>query len=717
MSNGGLPTADLLSRLRLNDSDSYHPDPVLAHTIAVADMADGLQSLFRPPDRLPLSTWAETHIKLSSEYASRASNLRLFGWQRGIFDAFTDPYTREITLCCGTQLVKTLFIQCAMAYVMVETPGPMLIVMPTDEDAKAFSKERLDPMIRDNAVLNGVVSETHHDGTNTLKMKQFPGGSLALVGGRVPGNVARRSIRFGFYDEINKYPASVGGKDGEGDALSLGAERLATYGSRSKSIYTCSPTDPNGRITVSYKASDQRKPWVACWRCSTWQILDFHTQVKFEHGTSITRRSESAYYQCVNPDCKARWSDNQRWDACNHAEWRAEAPFAGHAGFWINHLYNPWKKMSQIVRTFLEKKDHRNQLKVFVNTNLAEVWIDKGETPNQDSLWNRREAYAFGDEAVIPQAGLFLTAAVDVQDSPPRLEVEVVAWGRGRENWSIDYRIIAEQTDDGEPLPVTSQKLWDRLKTEVLQRNYKHASGRTLPIMVMCIDTGSKPKPVYNFALRHPRLAVSPSGLKPYTIRTVVPIKGTDDPLKIVSGVSKEDAARKRQNIRIVHIGTHCAKQEIYDSLRGVTPNVDANGLMLPTIDCYHFPMYTKEYFEGLASEQRVVHDDGKVEYQKLNPRNEPLDLKVYNRAAAAIVGIDRFSEDHWRQMEKQVGVKTAPVPATVDSNFKVVETAETAVKLDAMLQPVTATPPAPTVPAPVRPAVRSVRRTRGSFI
>ena len=33
--------------------------------------------------------------------------------------------------------------------------------------------------------------------------------------------------------------------------------------------------------------------------------------------------------------------------------------------------------------------------------------------------------------------------------------------------------------------------------------------------------------------------------------------------------------------------------------------------------------------------------------------RNEALDCRVYARAAAAIYGIDRFEERHWRRMEE----------------------------------------------------------------
>ena len=47
-------------------------------------------------------------------------------------------------------------------------------------------------------------------------------------------------------------------------------------------------------------------------------------------------------------------------------------------------------------------------------------------------------------------------------------------------------------------------------------------------------------------------------------------------------------------------------------------------------------------------------------EWQKLRERNEALDARIYARAAAWILGADRFDERMWRQLEKQAGVETA---------------------------------------------------------
>lgn len=645
------------------------PSPTLATSPSPASFPtllpflNSLSDLFLAPERLSLSVWSERNIILSPEYSARTSNLRLFGWQKPIFDAFTDPTVEEITLCCGVQLVKTLFIQCCLAYIMSEAPGPALLVYPKEEDAKAFSKERLSPMLRDCPVLHGLVPTSDREG-NTILVKEFPGGSLSLVGSIAPGNLARRSIRYLFGDEIDKYPLSAGY---EGDPMDLARERTSTFGSRRKIVRACSPTiSGRSRIQLAYSLSDQRRPFVPCHKCGHMQILRW-SQVEWDKSgpsSAHTHHPDTARYICSNLSCRAPWDDRQRWSACQKAEWRPSdpsKPFRGHAGFWISHLYSPWKRLREIVKSFLDSKDQRDKFQVFINTNLAETWEEQGDTPDNEILYGRREPYPFNESAVVPMRGLFLTAAVDVQDNPPRLECEVKAWGRGRENWSIGYWVISEEAANGQPLPVTSPELWDRLDREILQRDFPHESGHTLPILCMGIDTGNKPQPVYAFALRHPRLAYGPAGIRLHAVRTVVPVKGTDDALKVISGISKENAARKRQGIRILSIGTHCIKQELFDALRHIRPKPDSP--LQPVPGCCHFPMYDAVYFTGLCSEVKVVHENGRVEYQKRqgpNTRNEPLDAAVYNRAMAAVVGMDRFTEEHWRQMEKQLGIGPA---------------------------------------------------------
>ena len=86
---------------------------------------------------------------------------------------------------------------------------------------------------------------------------------------------------------------------------------------------------------------------------------------------------------------------------------------------------------------FVEAEKNPALLQVFINTVLGETWALRGDAPEWQRLYERREDYNIG---TVPNGGLFLTAGVDIQKD--RIEVEVVAWGRGKESWSIDYQVL-----------------------------------------------------------------------------------------------------------------------------------------------------------------------------------------------------------------------------------------------------------------------------------
>jgi phage terminase large subunit GpA-like protein len=61
--------------------------------------------------------------------------------------------------------------------------------------------------------------------------------------------------------------------------------------------------------------------------------------------------------------------------------------------------------------------------------------------------------------------------------------------------------------------------------------------------------------------------------------------------------------------------------------------------------------MYAPEYFKQLTAEQLVtrIHKGyPRSEWQKMLERNEALDCRIYARAAAIALGVDRWSEVRW---------------------------------------------------------------------
>ena len=79
------------------------------------------------------------------------------------------------------------------------------------------------------------------------------------------------------------------------------------------------------------------------------------------------------------------------------------------------------------------------------------------------------------------------------------------------------------------------------------------------------------------------------------------------------------------------------------------------------------------EWLKQLVAEQLVTVRNKRgyahPEWQKMRERNEALDCRVYARAAAWIMGADRWDEATWRRLEEQAGVETRPpaAPASVE--------------------------------------------------
>jgi phage terminase large subunit GpA-like protein len=269
---------------------------------------------------------------------------------------------------------------------------------------------------------------------------------------------------------------------------------------------------------------------------------------------------------------------------------------------------------------------------------------EEAEAPEWSRLYERRETYRIG---VIPDRGLFLTAGVDVQKD--RIEVEVVAWGRGKESWSVDYRVIEGDTARAE--------VWAKLDA-VLARDWPHASGHTLPIRVMCVDAGYATQDVYAWVRQHPQASWGPAGAAARQPRTAVAVKGRDGDTAMLLSVSKADAGGKRRGLRVWSVGTPVAKGELYRWLKLEWPTDEAleEGASYPPGAC-HFPQYGEEYFRQLTAERlvtRIVKGFPRGSWEKEpGRRNEALDCRVYARAAAAIYGLDRFEERHWRRIEE----------------------------------------------------------------
>jgi phage terminase large subunit GpA-like protein len=524
-----------------------------------------------------------------------------------MMDALADDQVSDVTYMTSSQIGKTEIFNNAIGYFVDIDPCPMMMVQPTIEMARAWSKDRLDPMIRDNPSLRKKIgAEKEKSKDNTILHKRFKGGHITVAGANSPASLASRPIRVALCDEIDRYPLNIGK---EGDPTNLAFKRTRTFFNK-KRLRASTPTiEGISRIATSYESSDMRKFWVPCHHCGEYQVLVFKQIVCLEE-----KNPETAHYRCEH--CDGLWNENDKRVAVTRGEWRAEKPFNGHAGFHIWEAYSPWSTMAEIMQSFFESKESPETLQTFVNTTLGETWQQGGGVLDSDALFSRRETYT-----AVPNSVLVLVAGVDVQAD--RLEYEVVGYGRGEESWGIEFGVIWGDTE----LDSTWQSL-----TDELTKGFVRQDGVRLKVVATAVDSGYRTQTVYGWCLRNRK-------------HRWHAVKGTDTlGTPAVMAPSKKKTAWEGVTIDVFMIGTHEAKTTIYNRLQTEQPGERY---------CHWSESYDLEYFEQLTSERKVreyVKGFARDTWiKKPGVRNEALDIRVYALVALLILN------PVWSAIEKRL--------------------------------------------------------------
>jgi phage terminase large subunit GpA-like protein len=595
-----------------------------------------------PDPLLSVSEWSDRHRMLSSKASSEPGRWRTSRtpYLKAIMDCLspTSPVERVVFMKAA-QLGATEMGSNWIGYVIHHAPGPMMAVWPTVEMAKRNSKQRIDPLIDESSILRELIAPARsRDSGNTILAKEFRGGVLVMTGANSAVGLRSMPVRYLFLDEVDGYPIDV---DGEGNAVALAEARTRTF-SRRKIFIVSTPTIAGvSTIEREYEASDQRRYFVPCPHCGHRQWLRFE-QLRWERGEDRNFPDTAAY---VCESCDVPIPEHHKTWMLEHGEWRSMADGASRtAGFHLSSLYSPigwrsWKDVAAAWESAISKEaGSAAAIKTFKNTELGETWVEEGEAPDWQRLLERREDYRIG---TIPVGGLLLTAGADVQKD--RIEVSVWAFGRGKESWLVEHRVLMGDT--------ARDEVWKALAS-VLRETWTHETGCQLGLGRLALDTGFATQEAYAFVrgVRDPRLMA---------------VKGVARGAALVGTPTAVDATtggkKLRRGIKVFSVAGGIAKLEFYNNLRK-SPEVTEDGLTIRyPAGFVHLPKVDAEFLQQLCAEQLITRRDRNGfairEWQKMRERNEALDCYVYARAAAAASGLDRFEDRHWRELERQLGL------------------------------------------------------------
>jgi phage terminase large subunit GpA-like protein len=556
-------------------------------------------------------------------------------FQRDMIDAPLKPGVRKTTYLLASQIAKTESINTIVGYFIHHDPSPMMIVGPSTDFTNDWMDGKIDPMIEATPVLRRIVGRV--DGKRRAGQrrgaKRYPGGILFAASAASGKDLRGRSCRVVLFDEIDSYHDIPK----EGDPVELGQKRAANFWNR-VIIQSSTPTDlETSRICRAFEEGNGQRWHVRCPHCGEEQWLHW-PQMKWEEG-----KPETARYHCEK--CDTGWNDEQRLNAVLTGRWIAERPeIKDHESFQLSGLYrtigHAGNFLSEFVKGYLTaRKGGVATYRAWVNTFIAEGYVEEGEILTADPLLNRRENYSLRK---IPSGVVRIVCGIDTQDD--RWEAELIGYGPGEETWGLG-RLITSSA------PGTKQAANEL--DAFLSTRFEHPSGSILEVNRAFIDSGGHhQKDVFDYC-RDPRRSHLVYPCHGSTRKTAPP----------VSGKKKQG----RSGVKLFEVGVHSLKNSLYSRLRST--EVGPGYLHFPDD-----PRYDAGYFAQLTAEKRVtrlVKGVAVSSWEKpAGARNEALDIRVYAQAAFTSLMIsNRALEEDYDRM-KAAADKLEPDESPMKNNL-----------------------------------------------
>lgn len=629
------------------------------------EIRNRLAEILLPPKRETVPQAAEKYVILNTPggYSGPWSN-DLPHYMVEPAECLTAREFEAVIFSGPAQTGKTqMLIDNWIAHTVVCDPADMMILQPTKEQARDFSKRRVDrmhnncPEIKARLKPNASADNTHDKFYRSGMILTIASGTATTVAGKAIGKIGAT--------DYDRSPDDVGAN---GSLFGLMLKRTESFLSRGMVLVESSPSKevinsdwkidhaypheapPTKGVLGLYNTGDRRRLYGQCQCCGEyWMPSGDITDLFIPDTDVIDEIIETGGLICSNGCINTFAHENafkrtftwlKEGQTINESgDKLGEGNGSNRASFWMHGWAAAFQKWSGIVSDYknaqgqYERTGDEQDLKTFYNTTLGLSFIPHARR-------NQRHASIIQDRAepltkrTVPQGVRFLTAAVDVQKRS--FEVQVQGWGVNRESWVIDrYSItMSKRTDDGNPIavdPASYLEDWEAIKKQVIDKTYPldDASGRDMTIKRVRCDSGGVDgvtDNAYNYFRRVKKL-VGPKRfglLKGGSQKNAPRIKIT---LPDNQG-NKKRKASARGDIPVLMLNTNALKDMVDASLKreDVGPNY------------IHFPDWLPDsYYEEITAEKKT--DKG----WKKEPGsvNDSLDLLCYNLAIALDLGIE----------------------------------------------------------------------------
>lgn len=577
--------------------------------------------VLRPVERVTVSKWAEANRVLPD------SNSIPGPWRNSvtpylveIMDAFSDEMVEEIIFVKPTQVGGTSAMENMLASAIAQDPAPAMCVYPSDDLAERTVESKLDPMIKSCKVL---AAKYRINDSKKLALK-FTDMVVYLTGANSPADLASTNIRYLFMDEVDKFP---GASKKEADPVSLAKERTKTFFNR-KIFMASTPTLKTGHIWKAKEAADVEKHYfVPCPHCGAFIELKF-AQIKWPSKEDVPEnadRAEMATYVCQ--ECGCVITDQDKGKMLAAGRWKPVRQKTQHpksVAFWMNTLYSPFTRFSDIAREFMRSKDDPELLHNFANSWLAEPWEDTKLKTNAEMVMERQTETP---EWTLPPWTKLVTGGIDVQENC--LYWTIRAWG--------DY-MTSQNISHGQALSMGEVERI--MNTELTMPN-----GEKVMVNLALMDSGDQTEDVYEFCALNSDWAL--------------PCKGTTTMLSHYRLSTVNKAGSRANGMTLVLVDGGKYKDQIAARMR----KENGTGAWMVYQGC------DLDYAEQVTAEHKITERSGGKEVQRWVPKtshadNHYLDCEVYAAAAADVLGVrNLYLQNRVEENAQEVKKRAEPKP------------------------------------------------------
>ena len=416
----------------------------------------------------------------------------------------------SIAVWKGSQLGFTQLVGALYGWHLLERDSRVMVVMPTDGEARKYARNYIAPLYRRVAALGRLRDSTEDRNAVKGTHKVFDTGASAIVqGGGTADRYRSQAVDLQILDELDAYPDDLD----EGDVVALSSRAVQNTGGLL--LVGSTPTSARGpsQIVDAWKSADVGLVWaVRCPVCQQPDVLAWE-RMSFAAEGSISDRAATARMACGR--CGAEWKHRQLKAAIEGGHWQQAALDSGehfphpvweglrvatvssgagrprtmrllrqdgtsvawprHIGCAIDGLPSVWAPWTAHVARWLRAQGDPRKLRAFTEQVLARPFAAQDGESEVSSSEVRRHAIPVAE---VPDDHRLAVCAVDVQDG--WLSVAVFLFG------PRERAVLVEQTEYNGDVDRVNGSAWLAFRRWLESRPI--VQGR--PIRIVVVDTG-----------------------------------------------------------------------------------------------------------------------------------------------------------------------------------------------------------------------------------